>query len=146
MGQVTATADATIPAAPSEVLAALADYDVTRQAILTSPYSDYAVQEGGQGAGTVVTWRLQVTDDRVRHVIADITTDADSVTETDRNSTLVTIFQVKPEGAGSKVVMTTTWEGASGVGGFFEGIFAPVGLGRIQTELLGNLAAHMTAA
>ena len=35
--------------------------------------------------------------------------------------------------------MTTSWEGAGGIGGFFERTFAPGGLRKIQHELLENL-------
>jgi hypothetical protein len=33
----------------------------------------------------------------------------------------------------------TTWNGAGGVGGFFEKTFAPLGLKKIQSEVLANL-------
>ncbi|MDT9593923.1 SRPBCC family protein [Nocardioides zeae] len=143
MAQVTAVAEATVPAAPAEVRAALADYVETRPAIQPEQYTDYAVLEGGTGAGTVATWRLHATKKRVRHVVADVTVGEDSVTEKDRNSTLVTVFRVTPQGSGSTVVATTTWQGAGGIGGFFERTFAPKGLGRIHTELLQNLAARL---
>ncbi len=143
MGTVSATAETTVAADPAEVVAALADYRDVRPAILPANYSDYAVVEGGTGDGTVATWRLQATKKRVRHVIADVSVTDDAVTETDRNSTLVTVFRVSPAGAGSKVVATTTWNGASGVGGFFERTFAPLGLRRIHTELLANLAERL---
>jgi len=143
MGQVTATAETTIAAPLEDVLAAIADYATVRPAILPDSYSDYAVLEGGVGAGTVATWRLHATKKRVRHVIAEVSTDAGSVTERDRNSSLVTVFAVTPEAAGSKVVATTTWDGASGIGGFFERTFAPKGLARIHGELLTNLAARL---
>ncbi|WP_235735902.1 SRPBCC family protein [Nocardioides alcanivorans] len=143
MGNVTATAEHTTSAAPEQVLAALADYSDVRPAILPGNYSDYTVQEGGTGAGTVVSWKLQATKSRVRDVLVDVTTTDDSVTETDRNSTMVTTFRVAPEGSGSKVVATTTWQGASGIGGFFERTFAPLGLRRIHGELLEKLSARL---
>lgn len=149
MPQVTATVDVHVKAAPVEVLAALADYAQTRPAILPEQYTDYAVVDGGTGDGTVATWRLHATKKRVRHVIADVATDVDSVTERDRNSSLVTVFRVTPDGPsgdgqGSKVVATTTWDGATGIGGFFERTFAPKGLARIHGELLANLAARLS--
>lgn len=145
MGQVTATATATIPADPATVLAAIADYRDVRPAIVSAHYSEYAVTEGGTGAGTVVTWRLQATEKRVRHVIADVTTTPDAVVETDRNSSMVTTWFVVAEGAGSHVTVTTTWKGASGIGGFFERTFAPKGLRAIHDEVLANLAKHLAA-
>ena len=143
MSQVTATTEATLPATPEAALVALADYVDTRPAILTDRYTDYAVQSGGIGDGTVVTWRLHATEKRVRHVVADVTTDATSVTETDRNSSLVTRYVVSPAGDGSRVVVTTTWDGAGGVGGFFERTFAPKGLARIHDGVLANLAQRL---
>ncbi|KRC46207.1 MULTISPECIES: SRPBCC family protein [unclassified Nocardioides] len=145
MAQVTATVDATVPAPPAEVLAALSDYVDVRPAILPASYSSYQVLENGVGDGTVATWRLQATKKRVRHVIADVAVTPDAVVETDRNSTMVTTFAVTSDGAGSKVTATTTWQGAGGIGGFFEKTFAPLGLGRIHGELLANLAARFPA-
>ena len=143
MPQVPAPTEATLPATPEAALVALADYVDTRPAILTDRYTDYAVQSGGVGDGTVVTWRLHATEKRVRHVVADVTTDATSVTETDRNSSLVTRYVVSPAGDGSRVVVTTTWDGAGGIGGFFERTFAPKGLARIHDGVLANLAQRL---
>ncbi|WP_278259214.1 SRPBCC family protein [Nocardioides convexus] len=133
----------TVAAPPADVLAALADYVDVRPAILPEAYSAYEVLENGTGDGTVVTWRLQATKKRVRHVIADVAVTSDAVVETDRNSTMITTFSVAPDGSGSKVTALTTWEGAGGIGGFFEKTFAPIGLGRIHGELLANLAARV---
>ncbi|SDE07098.1 SRPBCC family protein [Nocardioides lianchengensis] len=143
MSQVTATTEATLPVTPEAALVALADYVDTRPAILTDRYTDYAVQSGGVGDGTVVTWQLHATEKRVRHVVADVTTDATSVIETDRNSSLVTRYVVSPAGNGSRVVVTTTWDGAGGIGGFFERTFAPKGLARIHDGVLANLAQRL---
>lgn len=145
MGQVTATSAIDIAAAPEDVLAALADYTVVRPAILPANYRDYRVDEGGSGAGTVVHWILQATEKRSRDVLADVTVGQGSITETDRNSTMVTVYRVTKAGAGSHVEVTTSWQGAGGVGGFFEKTFAPKGLGRIQDALLGNLQARLAS-
>lgn len=144
MATVTASTSRSVPAAPEAVVAALGDYETVRPAILPEQYTDYAVESGGQGGGTVVTWRLHATEKRIRHVIADVVTTADSVTETDRNSTLVTVYRVTPSGSGSQVEVTTTWQGAGGIGGFFEKTFAPKGLGRIQDAMLANLESHLS--
>jgi hypothetical protein len=52
-------------AEPETVLAAAADYQAVRPKILATHYSDYRVLKGGQGAGTVATWKLQATKSRV---------------------------------------------------------------------------------
>ena len=59
--------------------------------------------------------------------------------EKDANSSMVTNWTVAPAGTGSTVTTKTSWEGASGVGGFFEKTFAPLGLKKIQGEVLANL-------
>ncbi|MBM7368338.1 SRPBCC family protein [Gordonia hydrophobica] len=143
MGQVTATTNFTFNAAPEAVSAALADYTTVRPAILPEQYRDYRVDAGGTGAGTVVHWILQATDKRQRDVLADVTVNGDTITETDRNSTMVTTYRVTAAGSGSQVVVTTTWKGAGGIGGFFEKTFAPKGLNRIYTALLTNLQQRL---
>ena len=48
---------------------------------------------------------------------------------------------LEPVEAGrSRVRTITTWNGASGIGGFFERTFAPKGLARIYNGVLANLA------
>jgi hypothetical protein len=42
------------------------------------------------------------------------------------------------------VTLTATWDGAGGIGGFFEGLFAPLGLKRIYGEVLANLSGVLT--
>lgn len=145
MAQVKATTETTVGATPEATLAALADYETTRPAILTDRYTDYAVQAGGHGTGTVATWRLHATEKRVRHIVADVTADGTTVTERDRNSSLVTTYVVTPvePGTGSRVVVTTTWDGAGGIGGFFERTFAPKGLVRIHDGVLANLRQRL---
>ncbi|WP_026919735.1 SRPBCC family protein [Gordonia shandongensis] len=143
MGQVTATTAVQINAAPEAVAAAVADYATVRPAILPANYRDYRVDAGGTGDGTVVHWILQATEKRSRDVLADVTVSGGTVTETDRNSTMVTTYTVTSAGSGSQVETTTTWKGAGGIGGFFEKTFAPMGLKRIQGELLGNLKSRL---
>ncbi|ATD72810.1 MULTISPECIES: SRPBCC family protein [Gordonia] len=143
MGQVSASQSIDITAAPDAVIGALADYDDVRPAILPAQYRDYKVISGGNGDGTVVHWILQATSKRQRDVQATVSVTPDTVTERDANSTMVTTYKVAPSGSGSRVTTTTTWNGAGGIGGFFEKTFAPKGLNRIQAEVLGNLKKRL---
>lgn len=147
MAQVEATTQRTIEAEPERVYEALADYAGTRRTLLPEQFSEYEVREGGIGAGTVVHWKLQATSKRVRDCLFDVTAPTPGqLVETDRNSSMVTVWTVTPAGQGrSKVVSTTTWDGAVGIGGFFERTFAPKGLNRIQDAVLANLAAEVGA-
>ncbi|KQY07384.1 polyketide cyclase [Mycobacterium sp. Root135] len=139
MGQVSASSTVLINAEPDAVLAAVADYQTVRPKILSSHYRDYQVLEGGQGAGTVVTWKLQATEKRVRDVKATVDVAGHAVIEKDANSTMVTNYTVAPAGPGASVTVKTSWQGAGGVKGFFEKTFAPLGLRKIQAEVLANL-------
>ena len=139
MGQVSASSTILIDAEPETVLAAVADYQAVRPKILSPHHSDYRVLEGGQGAGTVATWKLQATKSRARDVKANVDVAGHTVIEKDANSTMVTNWIVAPAGSGSSVTVKTSWQGAGGIGGFFEKTFAPLGLRKIQGEVLENL-------
>jgi carbon monoxide dehydrogenase subunit G len=139
MGQVSAASTILIDATPEAVLAAVADYQTVRPKILSPHYSGYQVVAGGQGAGTVATWKLQATKSRVRDVKATVDVAGHTVIEKDANSTMVTNWTVAPAGTGSSVTLKTSWTGAGGVAGFFEKTFAPLGLKKIQAEVLENL-------
>ena len=146
MGQVSAASSVLINAAPETVLAAVADYQTMRPKILSPHYSEYAVLQGGQGQGTVVKWKLQATKSRVRDVQASVDVAGHTVIEKDANSSMITNWTVAPAGTGSTVTTKTSWEGAGGVKGFFEKTFAPLGLKRIQGEVLANLKKEVEQA
>ncbi|MGP3945254.1 SRPBCC family protein [Streptomyces sp. 6N106] len=144
MGQVEATTERIVTGKPEDVFDALADYRETRPRLLPQQFSEYEVREGGDGEGTVVHWKLQATSKRVRDCLLEVSEPSDGqLIEKDRNSSMVTTWTVTPAGEGtSRVVVTSTWTGASGIGGFFERTFAPKGLARIYDELLAKLAAE----
>lgn len=139
MGQVSASSSLQLAAAPDKVFEALADYETVRPRILSEHYRDYKLISGGKGEGTVVHWILQATEKRQRDVQAKITVSGSTITETDENSSMVTTWSVVPNGTGSTVVTLTQWNGAGGIGGFFEKTFAPIGLKKIQQQVLENL-------
>ncbi|MBF6298176.1 SRPBCC family protein [Nocardia amamiensis] len=143
MGQVSASSSIVVAADPQRALEAIADYDSVRPRILSSHYRDYKVVEGGKGAGTVAEWTLQATEKRTRNVHAVVSVSDSIVTERDSNSTMVNTWTVTPEGSGARVTLRTTWTGAGGIAGIFEGIFAPLGLKKIQAEVLGNLQREL---
>jgi hypothetical protein len=146
MSQVVATAEREIAAPADRVRAALADYAVTRPRILHEKFSEYRVESGGSGAGTHASWRFAATSRRVREQSVDVTApDEATLVESDRNSSLVTRWTVQPAGADrSRVSVRTTWNGATGVGGFFERTFAPKGLRRVYDHMLERLEREVS--
>jgi len=145
MGQVIATAERVVRAPAERVLPALADYRSTRPRLLPEQFSDYRVEAGGQGDGTRVHWRFAATSKRVRDQLLAVTQpDATTLVETDANSSMVTTWTVHPADAGLTTVrVRTTWNGAGGIGGFFERTFAPKGLRRVYDQLLERLDAEL---
>ncbi|SEF62475.1 Polyketide cyclase / dehydrase and lipid transport [Thermomonospora echinospora] len=127
-------------------MAALADYRDTRPRMLTEHFSEYEVRKGGQGAGTVVHWKLAATSKRVRDCLMSVSAPREgTLVEDDANSSMVTTWTVTPSGDGAQVRVETTWNGAGGIGGFFERTFAPRGLQRIYDEQLDRLQAVLAA-
>jgi carbon monoxide dehydrogenase subunit G len=143
MGKVRASSSIQVTVPADEALAAVADYAEVRPRILSEQYKDYKVVSGGRGEGTVAEWTLQATQKRSRNVKATVSVAGTTVTETDANSSLVTTWDVAPDGSGSRVTTTTEWNGAGGIGGFFEKTFAPLGLQKIQQQVLANLAKEL---
>ncbi|EUA86706.1 polyketide cyclase / dehydrase and lipid transport family protein [Mycobacterium ulcerans str. Harvey] len=66
-----------------------------------------------------------------------------TVIEKDANSSMIINWTVAPAGPGCSVTVKTTWNGAGGVKGFFEKTFAPLGLKKIQGEVLANLKSEL---
>ncbi|MEU0843149.1 SRPBCC family protein [Streptomyces sp. NPDC005962] len=147
MGQVEATTERIVTGKPEDVFDALADYREVRPRLLTEQFSEYEIREGGDGEGTVVHWRLQATSKRVRDCLLEVSEPSDGqLLEKDRNSSMETTWTVTPAGEGkARVVVTSVWNGATGIGGFFERTFAPKGLARIYDGVLEKLAAHLAA-
>ncbi|HEY6497563.1 MAG TPA: SRPBCC family protein, partial [Trebonia sp.] len=125
MAKVVASAERSIDAPADEVYSYLADMN-QHQRFLPPAFSDFQIEQGGVGAGTVTTFKV-TAGGRTRSYRMQITEPAPGRTlvETDTNSSLVTTYNVNPQGDKSLVSITTSWDGASGVGGFFERTFAP---------------------
>ena len=92
--QIKVDLERTIPAPPpARVHAALADYRA-RERILPGNYLDYRVEEGGDGGGTVVSYRLRAGR-RERRYVLEVAEPTPGVTlvERDRESSLITTWQ-----------------------------------------------------
>jgi hypothetical protein len=147
MAQVKATTQRSIGASADQVKQALADYTGVRPKLLTEHFSEYEVREGGVGAATVVHWKLAATSKRVRDCLVAVTEKDGQLVESDEHSSMITTWTVRADDdAHSTVSVETTWNGAGGVGGFFERTFAPGGLARIYDAMLANLDTVVTSA
>lgn len=139
VAKVTVAAERAVGAPPATVYACLADMEHHRQ-ILPPAFSGFEVEEGGVGTGTVVRYAV-TAGGRTRQYRTAVTETEPGrlLTEADTASSLVTTFTVTPDGTGSRVRIDTSWDGAGGVGGFFERLFAPRVLRGIYQDELGRL-------
>jgi hypothetical protein len=144
MAKVVARAAKHIDAPAERVLAFLSDYRESRPQILTANYSAYSVEQGGQGAGTLIAYHF-AAGGRERDYRLRVEESAGMLTERDELSSFSSCWSVMPEGAGSAVTIKSSWDGAGGIAGIFEGFFAPLGLRRISGEVLDKLAAALAS-
>jgi len=124
--------------APADLVYQLiADHREHHPKFLPPNFTNVHVEQGGIGAGTVTTftvsaggrargYRMRVAEPEPGRVM----------TESDTMSSLVTTWTVAPEGDRTRVRIETRWEGAEGVPGFFERLFAPRALRKIYREEL----------
>jgi uncharacterized protein YndB with AHSA1/START domain len=142
VAKVKASAERTIDAPADEVYGYIADMH-QHQRFLPPAFSGFQVEEGGVGAGTVTrfavtaggrtrTYRMRVTEPVPGRTLV----------ESDASSSLVTTFNVEPQGDKSLVRISTSWDGASGIGGFFERTFAPQAIRRIYLDELDRLNVY----
>jgi Polyketide cyclase / dehydrase and lipid transport len=138
--QITAAAERTIDAPAAHVYRLIRDYRVHHPNILPSQFSDFRVEFGGVGAGTIhaftltlagrsATYRMRVGEPRPGRVLI----------ESDASRRLLTTFTVDPEPGGrTRVRIESRWH-TDGLGGIVERLVAPILLGRVYREELGIL-------
>jgi ribosome-associated toxin RatA of RatAB toxin-antitoxin module len=144
MGTITVSEQERISAAADTVYRYIADYQEHHPHFLPPAFSDFEVVSGGVGAGTVTTfkvtaggrtreYRMTIAEPEPGHVL----------TETDSGSSLVTTWTVTPQGDNASTVdISTSWQGAGGIGGFFERRFAPRALRTLYGDELDRLDAY----
>jgi uncharacterized protein YndB with AHSA1/START domain len=139
MAKITVERAGVIGAPPELTYRLIAD-DRHHQCFLPDGFSDFEVLEGGVGAGTVHRFKVTAGGRTREYTMrVDEPEPGRTISETDQNSSLVTRFDVTPDGERSRVRITTSWDGAGGVGGFFERLFAPRVMRRMYADELARL-------
>jgi hypothetical protein len=139
VGRIVVSAEGPV-GAPADLTYRLIADDAHHQKFLPEGFSDFEVLEGGVGAGT--RHRFKVTaGGRTREYLMRVSEPEPGrvLVETDEGSTLETSFTVTPAGSGCLVAIETQWDGAGGVGGFFERTFAPKVMRRMYADELARL-------
>ncbi len=150
MGTIHVSEERQIDAPPATVYGYIADHREHHPHFLPPAFSDFEVESGGVGAGTITRFKV-TAGGRSRDYRMEVAEPEPGrvMTESDTNSSLVTTWTVTPENGVSRVRISTTWDGAGGVGGFFERLFAPRVMRRIyadELERLNNYARERGAA
>ena len=141
-----ATAERVIDAPAPDVYGYIANMRDHHPRFLPPAFSGFTVEEGGVGAGTIVSYTM-TAGGRTRQYRSAVAEPEPGrvLTESDTASSAVTTFTVTPRGADASVVaISTSWQGASGIGGFFERMFAPRVLRGIYADELERLNAYAT--
>jgi hypothetical protein len=131
-------------AAPAEtVYGYIADMREHHPHFLPPAFSDYHVESGGIGAGTVTRFKV-TAGGRTREYLTTVAEPDPGrvLTESDAHSSMVTTFTVSPRGDASLVQISSAWDGAGGVGGFFERTFAPRVMHGIYADEIKRLDAY----
>jgi uncharacterized protein YndB with AHSA1/START domain len=144
MAEIRISAEREIAAPPEKVYGVFADYRQQHPRILPPAFSDLVVEQGGVGAGTVIsfktkaggrtrTYRMRVAEPEPGRVL----------TESDTESDLVTTFTVTPAGTGSRARIETVWQSVGGFEGLMERVFAPRVLRKLYADELERLDRYI---
>lgn len=143
MTTLVATAERTIAAPADTLYDYVADFREHHRRILPPAFSNFRVEAGGVGVGTVTSstfsmggqtriLRTRVTRVEPGRLIEEIVLD----------QPMTTVFAFAPGADGTTVRIETTWQPAAGIGGFLERLFAPRQLARIYADELSRLDAY----
>jgi hypothetical protein len=140
MAEVYVVAEGLVGAPADRVYEYIADHRQHHPRFLPPQFSNFEIEKGGFGAGTITTFKVTAGGrSRGYRMRVDEPEPGRVMTESDTISSLVTTWTVTPEGERSRVRIETRWEGARGVGGFFERLFAPLAMRRIYGDELRRL-------
>jgi uncharacterized membrane protein len=143
MAVVVASAQGTVNAPADQVYGYIADMREHHPNFLPPAFSDFQVESGGVGAGTVTRFTVTAGGRSRPYRMAVAEPEPGRIlTESDSGSSLVTRFTVTPEGDTSRVEITSTWQGAGGIGGFFERLFAPRAMRTIYQDEIRRLDGY----
>jgi uncharacterized protein YndB with AHSA1/START domain len=142
MGTIKVDAERLIPASPGTVYGYLADMR-EHERFLPPAFSNFAIEQGGVGAGSVVTFTVTAGGRSRPYKMTVSEPMSGTLVETDASSSLVTTFTVTAHGEQAMVKIATTWQGAGGIGGFFERRFAPKAMEKLYADELDRFATFV---
>ena len=133
-----------INAPADRVYRCIADYRTHHPAFLPPAFSNFTVEEGGVGAGTVIHFTLKAggRTQTFRQRVSE-PDPGRALTETTIGTQNNTTFTVRPDGSGSNVTIMTEYEGSRGISGLIERFLAPLLLRRLYKDELQRLDSYV---
>ena len=143
MARILVSAERTVDAPADAVYVYIADMREHHPRFLPPAFSDFRVESGGVGAGTITRFKVTAGGrTREYRMKVDEPEPGRVLTESDTGSSLVTTTTVSAQDGASLVQISTAWDGAGGIGGFFERMFAPRVMRGIYADELERLNAY----
>ena len=139
MSTIRVSAESDIAAPAERVYRVLSNYREHHPHILPPAFSDFAVEEGGVGAGTLMRFNMTTMGrtQSARHRVEE-PEPGRVLREIDLDRDLQTTFTVTPKGDGSHVTIDTIWN-QGGIMGPVMRVLAPRVLGPIYRDELRNV-------
>jgi hypothetical protein len=143
MARILVSTERTVAAPADVVYGFIADMREHHPHFLPPAFSDFHVESGGVGAGTITRFTLSAGG-RARQCRTRIAEPEPGrvLTESDTESGAVTTFTVTPQGGATVVRISSVWDGPGGITGFLERLLAPRVMRRIYADQLERLAAY----
>lgn len=138
MAEIYVTASGTVGAPAADVYRYIADYRQHHPRFLPPAFSDFRVEQGGVGAGTVVSFRVTAGGSTRAHRDVVAEPEPGRVLTESNDAGKLTTFTVTPAGGGSQVKIETRWPTA-GLRGLVERLLAPRLLRAIFVDELARL-------
>lgn len=140
MAEVYVQAEGLVRAPAEQVYRYVANIRDHHPKFLPPGFSELDIEQGGVGAGTVFTFvGTAMGRSRRFRMRVDEPVPGRVMTETDTMSSMVTTWTLTPEGPQTRVQIETRWDGAEGVPGFFERLFARPAMRRVYRDELRRL-------
>jgi hypothetical protein len=138
--EVHVLAEGLVDAPTAHVYGLISDFQQHHPRFLPDSFTNLEIEQGGIGAGTIFTFTV-TAGGRMRNYRMRVGEPEPGrvLTESDTLSSMVTTWSLAPAGERTVVRIETRWDGATGVAGFFERIFAPQALRRIYLQQLRRL-------
>ena len=142
MAAVRVTAERSIDAPADVVYQCIANYQEHHrpEGFLPPSFSDFRVERGGVGAGTVISFKMKLGG-QTRGMTASVSEPAPGRVLMETGKGVTTTFTVEPEGGRCRVRFDTLLE-AAGIDGIMTRLFAPRMLKPVYEDELRRLEAY----